>query len=46
MGVIIDSKMNWAAHIETVSKRTRKLIHVSKNLKSVVDEKLLVQIII
>lgn len=43
LGVIIDEKLNWNAHIDTVSKRTRKLIYMFKTLRLVADHKLLLQ---
>lgn len=43
LGVIIDHKLMWRPHIESVSKRIRRLIHVFKTLRSVADHKLLIQ---
>lgn len=43
LGVTIDHKMTWRLHIESVSKRIRKLIYVFKTLRPVADRKLLLQ---
>lgn len=43
LGVIIDNKLKWCAHIDAVSKRTRKLIYTFKSLRLVASKELIIQ---
>lgn len=42
LGVFLDEKLNWQPHITVVSGRTRKLIHIFRNLRLVSDRKLII----
>lgn len=44
LGVMIDQKLNWHSHIDLVSSRLRKLIWIFKDLRHIVDKKLLNEI--
>lgn len=44
LGVIIDDKLNWGAHISLLSKRLRKLLHIFRNLRASADTNLITKI--
>lgn len=44
LGVFIDKNLKWDKQIDTVSARTRRLIYVFKNLRTVADPLLLTQV--
>ncbi|CAH2209206.1 jg15219 [Pararge aegeria aegeria] len=41
LGVIIDENLNWHPHITALSNRVRRLIPVFRNLRDIVDNKLI-----
>ena len=41
LGVIIDSRLNFAPHIDLVSSRVRKLIYIFKNIRHIASSKVL-----
>lgn len=44
LGVVMDCRLSWFAHIELVSKRIRRLVWIFKSLRHVANKKLLNQI--
>jgi hypothetical protein len=44
LGVFIDSKLSWSKHISILTTRLRRFVFVFKNLRTVLDIELLIQI--
>lgn len=44
LGVILDDKLNWGSHINSLCKRVRRLIYLFKNLRHCLDKETLITV--